>query len=229
MDDKEVQKKIDDAVKVATADLTKQLETAKADLEKAKAKKKPGNAAEDAMDGGADDAMETPAAKAAIEKRVAEELAKRDEIAKSDETFESDGVTIRKSEVGESTFKLLKSQADKIEMAEFSKRAEVEIAHMPGETIAKAKALRAVAKMGKEDREAIEAMLKAGETAMADRLKVLGKGDGPSGDSAEGKIDSLAKAHAADHKVDFIKAYNAVLETPEGSALYAQAKSERSK
>ncbi len=234
MTEAELKKKIDDAVATATADLNKKLTEANAEVEKMKkAAKKPGNAAEDALDGGADDAEETPTkAKKfaeAVDKAVKAELAKRDEIAKGDETFESDGVTIRKSEVGENTFKLLKSQAEKIEIAEFTKRAEGEFAHLPGETVAKAKAVRAVSKLGKEDREAVETMLKAGEKAMADAMKVIGKGGSNDGNTAESKLDALAKTHAETHKVDFTKAYNAVLETAEGRELYAQSKAERGK
>jgi hypothetical protein len=207
MTEAELKKQIDDAVATATADVKKQLDAANAkvtELEKA--------------------AKDVPAE---IEKGVKAELAKRDEIAKGDETFESDGVTIRKSEVGESTFKLLKSQAEKIEMADFTKRAEGEFVHLPGETVAKAKAIRAVSKLGKEDREAVETMLKAGEKAMADAMKVVGKGGQADGDSAEAKLDALAKTHAETHKVDFNKAYNAVLDTAEGRELYARSKTER--
>lgn len=228
MTEAELKKQIDDAVKTATADLSKQLGEANdkvAKLEKA-AKEKAKADAEDEADGGADEATEKRI-KTEVEKRVTAELAKRDEIAKTDETFESEGVTIRKSEVGEPTFKLLKSQAERLEMNEFTKRAEGEFKHLPGEPVAKAKAVRAVSKMSKEDREAVEAMLKAGEKAMADQLKVIGKDGGASGDGAEAKLDALAKAYAAEKKVDFNKAYNAVLETEEGRALYAQSKTER--
>ena len=226
MTEAELQKKIDDAVSSATADLTKKLTDANAEVEKLKkAAKKP--AADMEPDG---DEM-TPEAKkkfdAAVDKAVKTELAKRDEIAKGDETFESDGVTIRKSEVGEGAFKMLKSQADKIEMAEFTKRAEGEFTHLPGEAVAKAKAIRAVSKLGKEDRDAVETMLKAGEKAMADAMKVIGKDGGPSGDNAVSKLDALAKSYATEHKVDFTKAYNAVLDTDEGRELYKQFTAER--
>ena len=232
MTEAELKKRVEDAVKAATADLQKKLDEANETIKKmGPGKKKPGNAAEDALDGGADDAEETPAkAKKfadAVDKAVKDELAKRAEIAKSDESFEYAGKTIRKSVVGDDVFTVMKAQADTIEMAEFTKRAEGEFKHLTGEPLAKAKALRAVAKMGKEDREAIEAMLKAGEIAMADRLTVKGADGGAPVGSAQAQLEKLAETRATEKKITKSAAYAEVLETPEGKDLYAKADQEK--
>ena len=231
MTEAELKKQIDEAVKAATADLQKKLDEANDKIAKMGAgnKKKPqASDAEDAADGGDDEASEK--AKKRFEDRVKAEVEKRlaaqAEIAKSDETFESEGVVIRKSEVGEPTFKLLKSQADKLEIAEFSKRAEGEFKHLPGETVAKAKAIRAVSKLGKEDREAIEAMLKAGDKAMSINYAPIGK-DGSTEGSAQAQIEKLAETRATEKKITKAAAMVEVLDTSEGKDLYAKAEQEK--
>ncbi|MCC8945993.1 hypothetical protein H8A97_13010 [Bradyrhizobium sp. Arg62] len=235
----EIQKMIDDAVAKQHGDLKKQLETTTAQLDaftKA-AKKKPQQNADDMNEPDSDD--ETAKAwRPYVEKRIVAavakakeefeaELAKRDQIAKNDESFEADGAVIRKSEVGDATFKLLKSQHDRLETTEFEKRVQADIPHLPGQTLAKAKALRAVSKLGKEDREVIEAMLKGGNTAMHDRMKVIGKDGAPEG-SAEAQIEKMVVNYMTENKtVTKAVAYTKVLETKEGKDLYAKSLTEK--
>jgi hypothetical protein len=155
------------------------------------------------------------------ESKVAD-LTKAADVAKSDETFEAGGVTIHKSEVGEGPFKLMKSQQERIEISDFEKAATSQVPNLPGETVAKAKVLRAVAKMDKETADALNAMLKAGNEAMAKMLKPLGNDAGRSFSKAEDELDALAKAYAEKHSVTYAKAYDAVLKTEDGRKLYGQ-------
>ncbi len=241
MTDDEVKKTIDDAVKAATGTLTKQLADTTAaltTLQKAVKKKPPyddSNTDGEPEPDADDDTKKAwrPHVASQVAKALAKqkeefdaELAKRDAIAKGDETFESDGTVVRKSEVGETSFKIMKSQHDRLELQDFTKRAETEIQHLTGETIVKAKALRAVSKLDKESREAIEAMLKGGNAAMKANMGALGHNT-PIASSAEGELEKLAKTYEAQHKVSYADAYSKVLETREGGELYAKAKLEK--
>lgn len=145
------------------------------------------------------------------------------ELAKNDATVVIDGETIRKSEVGEGAFKLFQKQQEKIELAAFEKRAEAEVPYLPGEAIAKAEALRAVSKLPEGARATIEQMLKAGSEAIGKNTQPLGKdGEKPVYEKADDELDALAKAYATEHKLTFAKAMTAVLDTPEGKAIYAK-------
>lgn len=157
-----------------------------------------------------------------------------DAVAKAvanEEVLKIGDVEIRKSAVGEASFTIIKAQQaeiakerDKREEAEFAKQADTEIPMLPGQSVAKGRALRAVAKLGAEDAKTVNEMLKAGNEAMKARMKVLGNDGGDTGDTPVAKLDALAKAHAATHKVDFAKAYEDVLKTEEGRALYAASR-----
>lgn len=243
MTEAEIQKMIADAVKTATVDISKQLATTTSQLEaitKAAKKKPPVN--DSATDGDpepdADDEDTKKAWRAYTEKRVAKaiakakeeheaELAKRADIAKSDETLEHDGVVLRKSVIGEDQFKVMKSLTETNEINAFTKRVDSEIPSLPGTSIAKAKALRAVSKLAKEDREVVEAMLKGGNAAMRVQMTTLGK-DGNGDDTAEGQIEKMVTTYmAADKAVSKAVAYTKVLETVEGKALYAKSINEK--
>lgn len=47
------------------------------------------------------------------------------------------------------------------------------------------------------------------------------------GDTAEDKLNGVAKAHAEKHNLTYAQAYTAVLKTPEGAALYKQMREEK--
>jgi hypothetical protein len=120
----------------------------------------------------------------------------------------------------------MKSLTETNEINAFTKRADAEIAHLPGVSIAKAKALRAVSKLAKEDREAIEAMLKAGDAALKANMTAIGK-DGGGEDSAEGQLAKKVDAYATENKVSKAVAYTKVLDTKEGKDLYAKSLDEK--
>lgn len=149
----------------------------------------------------------------------------------ADEVFKSaDGVEIRKSEVGDSLFSILKSQNDRLaaqadeiakaneraELVVLEKRASDEFGHLPGTAVEKAKVLKSIADLPEEVAKSLEAMLKAGEEALVGAFKMAGttKGHEPGSpqDALEKKVDEVAKAQ----NISKAAAYDKVLsEFPE--------------
>lgn len=147
-----------------------------------------------------------------------------------DETVVLEGQTVSKKAVGEATFNVMKAQAARItkmeedaEVAKAQVTAETVYKNLPGEPIAKAKALRAIAKLDKDARETIETLLKAGNEAMGKAFAVVGQGGGGDPAGPVAKLEQLAKAHAESNKVTYETAYAAVLKTAEGRALYNES------
>jgi cation transport regulator ChaB len=121
--------------------------------------------------------------------------------------------------------RLDKAESDRTEVV-FAKRAETEIGALPGDATMKGKVLKAVEEIADEKvRGAAIAALKAGNAALKSGFRPAGYdgGDAPSGDSAEAKLDAMAKAHAEKNGVSFAKAYTVVIDTPEGRELYKQS------
>lgn len=161
--------------------------------------------------------------KAEVTKR---ETADKDEVLKT-----VDGVEVRKSAVGEAVFAIVKAQEARIAkaeaekaLAEVTKRVETEFGTLPGEAVAKATAFQALAKLPEAERATIETMLKSGEAALAAATTEKGSGRSPTGD-ANDQLEALAKAKAGANasKAAIAKAYAEVLDTDEGSALYAES------
>jgi hypothetical protein len=226
MTEAEMQKKVDEAVKAATADLQKKLDDANETINKvgaANAKKPQASDAEDAVDGGADEDAEKKSKKFA--EAVEAEVTKR--LEKKDETVEYNGQTIRKSESG-ATFDVIKSLVEEAEITKFSKAADQTIGHLPGEQVAKAKALRAISKLDKEARETIEAMLKSGDAAVALGMKEIGKG-GVSEGTAEAELNKRAEAYGVEKKLNKYIAMAEFLNTAEGKDLYKRVQEEKHK
>lgn len=157
----------------------------------------------------------------------AKDAAANDEVVKIDDKTE-----VRKSVVGDATFAVIKAQQAQIahersarELVEVAKRAETEFGNFPGEAIAKAKALVSLAALPEEPRKTLEEMLKAGNAALGKSFTSIGSsGHSPSfGGSADEQLDNLAKAKAKEENIDFHKAYDAVLASPEGKRLYNES------
>lgn len=112
------------------------------------------------------------------------------------------------------------------DLAEATKRVETDFGNLPGEPVAKAKAIVALKSLDDTVAEAIEAMLKAGNAAMAETMIEVGHGGaGGASGSNEDKLDQMAKAHqVANPGTSYHDAYDAVLNTPEGSKLYTATK-----
>jgi hypothetical protein len=122
--------------------------------------------------------------------------------------------------------------------SELEKRAEVELANLPGTVKQRAELLKSVESIeNQEHREAALKALKAGNSANEDVTKSLGTSESakvektaaPQGaqlqkSDSEVELDDLAKKEAVklglDPVKDFAKAYQIVLATPEGKDLY---------
>ena len=140
----------------------------------------------------------------AIEKKAPEEF------------IEYDGEKINKSDVPAPILKALEQAG--IEKADhaLTKRAEAELPHFSVE-VAKS-LLTAVSKM--DDMDILMEALMAADKAFEQKMKEFGKSDvNGDFDSADEKLEAMAKAYASDKKVSYAKAYAAVIKTDDGKAL----------
>lgn len=145
-----------------------------------------------------------------------------------------DGVELRKS-AGAAVIEMAKSNdllreqneelRKKQEQAEFEKRAEAELPHLPGTVEERASMLKAIDSIEDEDqRKAAHSALKANNEAMSHALKNRGTGTPPTEGSADDKLDKLAKAEQEKNpKLSYEQAYDKVLKTPQGSELYEKS------
>lgn len=126
----------------------------------------------------------------------------------------------------------LKKMREEAANTAFEKRASTEFAKFKGELSVKTALMKAVAGIKDDNtRKGVEEMLKSAHGAVQLTLKEVGsaKDDYTSDDepdskkAAEAKLDQLAKARAADKNEPYVKAYQAVLNTDEGKALYAKS------
>lgn len=132
------------------------------------------------------------------------------------------------SEVIKAQTAQLEVQKAAVEQATFEKRAEVEISHFAKTANVRAAIVKAIDGIVDEAvrKEAHEAL--AGANAA---MKTLGKPNGateqeaPTAANPAADLDGLAKKYATDNKVSIAKAYDAVLQTTEGAALYERANS----
>lgn len=192
----ELSQKLDAALKNGGADkiaaLQKQLETQKAALD----------AAEDALALAKAKADMSDEEKEAFEDMKDEEDKKKflalvpedrkkfvADLKKGDETITVDGLTIRKSQVGDAQFAVIKSQQARIaaseaeivkqreaaETAEISKRVDEVMKNLPGETDAKVAALKAVSKLPESVQKTLNTMLEAGDKAIKAAFSTIGK------------------------------------------------------
>lgn len=138
-----------------------------------------------------------------------------------------DGTVFRKSDDArmialaksndELTKQLRKAAADKVD-AELTKAAE-ELDHLTGDVATKKSLLRAISTLPEAEQKAAMEMLVAKNASGAPAFETAGV----EGDEAEGTykdIDEMAKAYAAKNDVSLPNAYDAVMKTPEGAALY---------
>lgn len=160
--------------------------------------------------------------------------------AAGDETCTINGVTFAKSAVGEATFAALKASADTVARLEkeaahreYVSRVEKEYPHVTGAPDDKARVLSLIEKADEKTKAAGLAILKA----LNESSEKFGKEEGSNAnssvnggdykkfatdDDATDKLDALAKAYSEKNSVDYVTAYNAVLKTPDGEALYTQ-------
>ncbi len=107
----------------------------------------------------------------------------------------------------------------------FEKRAADELGHLPGDLKARASLLKAAENIEDEDeRKAALAALVAGDRAMSKAFDTVGHGGTPEPGSPNDELDQLAKKHQADNPdLTFEQAYDVVLKTADGRALYAKS------
>ncbi len=112
------------------------------------------------------------------------------------------------------------------DIAEFTKRAEIELPNMPGDPVAKGRTLYQLSKgVDKATHDAVMQMLKAGNAALEQTTSPVSKGVDSAIPStaveAEKKLDTLAKARCAAKDVSYAVAYGEVLK--ENRELYELA------
>lgn len=176
--------------------------------------------AEDAKDGGDDEEAEGKKKKP-FGKRLTkflsmpadERAAHVADLSKKDDTVVIEGETIRKSVVGESTFKVMKAQAARlakqekdIELekaarinAEFTKAADDKYAHVPGSVQERADMLIAIDKMAEPLKKSFLAVFEQSEKLAKGAFDTVGHAGGGSKQPGETKIakavsDFTAKA-----------------------------------
>jgi len=113
-----------------------------------------------------------------------------------------------------------KATAEAIAKAErigLEKRANEEIAHIPGTVEVRAGILKAL-----EGVAGAPEFLKAAEAALAKAFVSQGTSTGADLSKAEDKLETMAKAYAEANKCSIEKAHAEVMQTPEGAKLYAE-------
>lgn len=117
---------------------------------------------------------------------------------------------------------LVKLSTDRAREA-LSKRADDELGNLPGDASAKIELLKAVDSIPAEHKASVTALLKAANAGVAKAFERAGTGGGAAdAGSPEAALETLAKAEATKSGLPYAKAYAKVLETPEGSSLYAK-------
>jgi len=115
--------------------------------------------------------------------------------------------------------------AEKLERQreQLSKRAGVELQNMAGDEATKVAVLKALDSIpDQKDRDGAKAFLKAANDSLAEAFRAHGTGVGHDAGAAgaEAKLESMAKAHAEKKNITVAKAWDEVLQTDEGRALY---------
>lgn len=182
---------------------------------------------------------------AALQKEMDEKLeaAKKEAGVNKDgdETCTINGTTFAKSAVGEATFAALKASAEQVarlqkeaEHRDMVARVEKEYPNVTGSPDVKARILALIEKADDETKAGGLAILKAlnessgkfgkeeGSNANSNVNKDVDYKKFATDDDATDKLDALAKEYAKKNNVSYNEAYNSVLETPEGEALYAE-------
>jgi len=133
-----------------------------------------------------------------------------------EEFIEYDGEKINKSDVPAPILKALEEADIAKADAALTKRAEAEL---PNFSVEVAKGLlTAVEKM--DEVEMLMEALMAADKAFEQKMEEFGKSDvNGDFDSADAKLDAMAKAYASEKKISYAKAYADVIKTDDGKAL----------
>jgi outer membrane biosynthesis protein TonB len=221
------------ANKSATVALFKRDDTmtdeTKEELEKAKAPTEVETPEEDATDttSEADEPPVPPKKKKPVAKstreveleaeveRLTKALEAKEDVAKADEMIDFGGEMIAKSSIPAAVLKKLEDVQKAQEVAELHKRAETDLPNFKGTVEQRGKLLKSIG----ADAELL-ALLKAADAAFKGLFQEIGKTDVDAGLlTADQKLDQLVKSHQEEKKVDFYKAYAAVIKTADGKKL----------
>lgn len=147
--------------------------------------------------------------------RLTKALEEKEEVSKAAEMIEVDGEMIAKSAIPAPILKKLEEVQKAQEVAELHKRAETDLPNFKGTVEQRGKLLKSIG----NDAELLT-LLKAADAAFAGLFQEIGKTDADAGLlTAEEKLDTLVKNYQEEKKVNFYKAYEAVVKTAEGKAL----------
>lgn len=150
-----------------------------------------------------------------------------------DETIQIGDSVICKSIVGDDVFTSLKSmstelakQAYESELERLTISVEKEYPNIPGEARTKALLLKSIMAMPDSVQNLAKSILSLAEGGLSEKInKESGHAVVPSvtvGKEAEAKLDQMAKEYANQMGVSYFKAYQSVLESEAGAALYEQ-------
>lgn len=107
-----------------------------------------------------------------------------------------------------------------------AKRAAEEIPNLKGDANAKIALLKAVDTLTESERASVAEILKSANSAMAKVSETRGTSAassvGEGAEAAEAKLEAMAKKHAETQKVTLAKAWDDILQTEEGRALYQE-------
>lgn len=206
------------------------IETLKAELAKAQTLLAMSSDERAYYDGLGEKAQEAFLAKSA-DKRASE--VKKSADAKAVVYEDADGNTYTKAD-DQRLIDLAKARdelvREKQELAKSSKEAELakrasELQHLPGDDATRIAILKSIDSIEDDAvREAAFTALKARDAGVAKAFEQVGHAGPPEKQSAEQKIEAMAKAYADEHKVTKAKAFAAVLLTDEGRKLYAETR-----
>jgi hypothetical protein len=110
------------------------------------------------------------------------------------------------------------------QQADLVKRASSDMGNIPGEEATKVALLRAVDGIQDEEtRKAVSTLLAGCNSTGSMVTTTYGTQTTPAAKAEEDQLDTMVKQYAADKNVDMAKAYEAVLSTAAGQALYNKA------
>ena len=223
------------APEITVEELSKQVATLTKKLSDAEVLAKLSDGEKKFMDGMSDDASKAFKGLSSDERKAKMNLAKSE-----DETIIVAGETVSKNVVGASMFAVIKSQQtdiamqkveiakakEKAEVAEFTKRATADFSHIPGKADEIAAVLKAVAGSSEAVIKTVDEIFKSAEEMALKAFGKQGHGNGSTAlaGTAIEKLETLAKAHATEHNVDYNTAYSTVIEKNED--LYTQTLNE---
>lgn len=127
----------------------------------------------------------------------------------------------KKADVDSRALAKAQKKADDLEIA---KRVGTEMSKLPGEQTAKIALAKAIDGIEDVDvRKSVNGIIASCNSGIAKAFEEVGSKESGVTKAANDKLEELAKKYADDKDVDISKAFEKVLETPEGQKLYNEA------